>query len=279
MVTGMDERVRKIHEAAAFIRERIGDSKPEIGIVLGSGLGKIAAAVNHGVVVPYVEIPHFAKATAPGHEGKLIFGTISDKPVIVLQGRFHYYEGYSMVQVTFPIRVLADLGVKTLLVTNASGGLNRSYATGDLMIIRDHINLMPNPLTGPNMDEFGERFIDMTVAYDPELIKKAEHIADREMIKLQKGIYLANPGPSFETPAESRFYLTIGADAVGMSTVPEVIVARHCSMRVFGMSVVSNLSNLENDNPVSNVGDDVLLAADAAADKMRTLFTHLIATI
>jgi purine-nucleoside phosphorylase len=147
------------------------------------------------------------------------------------------------------------------------------------MIIRDHINFMPNPLIGPNMDGFGERFTDMTAAYDPDLIKMAEHIADREMIKLRKGIYLANTGPSFETPAETRFYLTIGADAVGMSTVPEVIVARHCGMRVFGVSVISNLSNLDNDSTVLNDGDDVLLAADAAADKMQPLFTHLIAAI
>ena len=275
----MDERVRKIHEAAAFIREQIGDSKPEIGLELGSGLGKVASAVTIDTIVPYTEIPHFARATAPGHEGNLVFGTISGRQVFVLQGRFHYYEGYSMEQVTFPVRVLAALGVKTLLVTNAAGGLNRSYATGDLMIIRDHISRMPNPLTGPNMDEFGERFIDMTVTYDPDLIKQAERIADREMIKLQKGIYLANPGPSFETPAESRFYLTIGADAVGMSTVPEVIVARHCGMRVFGVSVISNLSNLDNDNNAASVGDDVLQAADAAADKMQTLLTHLIAAI
>lgn len=275
----MDERVRKIHEAAAFIRERIGDSHPEIGIVLGSGLGKIAAAVTRNAVIPYADIPHFARSTAPGHEGNLVFGTFSGKQVIVQQGRFHYYEGHSMEQVTFPVRVLAALGVKTLLVTNAAGGLNRSFATGDLMIIRDHINCMPNPLIGPNMDGFGERFTDMTVAYDPDLIKMAEHIADREMIKLRKGIYLANTGPSFETPAETRFYLTIGADAVGMSTVPEVIVARHCGMRVFGVSVISNLSNLDNDSTVLNDGDDVLLAADAAADKMQTLFIHLIAAI
>lgn len=275
----MDERVRKIHEAAAFIRKQLGDSRAEIAIVLGSGLGKVAEAVSIDTVVPFTEIPHFARATAPGHEGKLIFGTISGKQVFVLQGRFHYYEGYSMEQVTFPVRVLAALGVHSLLVTNAAGGLNRSFATGDLMIIRDHINCMPNPLIGPNMDGFGERFTDMTVAYDPDLIKMAEHIADREMIKLRKGIYLANTGPSFETPAETRFYLTIGADAVGMSTVPEVIVARHCGMRVFGVSVISNLSNLDNDSTVLNDGDDVLLAADAAADKMQTLFIHLIAAI
>lgn len=275
----MDERVRKIHEAAAFIRKQLGDSRAEIAIVLGSGLGKVAEAVSIDTVVPFTEIPHFARATAPGHEGKLLFGSVSGKPVFVLKGRFHYYEGYSMEQVTFPVRVLAALGVRTLLVTNAAGGLNRSYATGDLMIIRDHINCMPNPLIGPNMDGFGERFTDMTAAYDPDLIKMAEHIADREMIKLRKGIYLANTGPSFETPAETRFYLTIGADAVGMSTVPEVIVARHCGMRVFGVSVISNLSNLDNDSTVLNDGDDVLLAADAAADKMQTLFIHLIAAI
>ena len=308
----MDERVRKIHEAAAFIREQVGDSKAEIAIELGSGLGKVAEAVTIDTVVPFTGIPHFksrviglSRNPSSNHLFAIfiaVFGqpcleftharnlscillnlkyrcSVSGKPVFVLKGRFHYYVGYSMEQVTFPVRVLAALGVRTLLVTNAAGGLNRSYATGDLMIIRDQINFMPNPLIGPNMDGFGERFTDMTAAYDPDLIKMAEHIADREMIKLRKGIYLANTGPSFETPAETRFYLTIGADAVGMSTVPEVIVARHCGMRVFGVSVISNLSNLDNDSTVLNDGDDVLLAADAAADKMQTLFTHLIAAI
>jgi purine-nucleoside phosphorylase len=275
----MDKRVKQIYEAADYIRERIGDWKPEIGLVLGSGLGKVAAAVEAETTIPYAKIPHFVPPTAPGHAGNFIFGTCSGKPVCVMLGRYHYYEGLTMEQVTFPIRVMAALGVQILLVSNASGGLNRNYTMGDLMIIRDHISRMPNPLIGPNMDAFGERFIDMTVAYDPALIQLAEHIADREAIKVQKGVYVANPGPSFETPAESRFYLTIGADAVGMSTVPEVIVARHCGMRVFGISVISNLSNLENENPVSNVGDEVLQAADAAADRMRILFTHLIAAI
>ena len=275
----MDERIKQIHEAADFIRSRVGERNPAIAMVLGSGLGNVAEMVEDSVAVSFAEIPHFAPSTAPGHEGRMIFGSVAGKPVCVMQGRYHFYEGYPMEQVTFPIRVLSVLGIRTLLATNAAGGLNQQYATGDLMIISDHISRMPNPLIGPNMDEFGERFPDMTAAYDRELIQVAEQIAGREQIKLQKGVYLGNPGPSYETPAEVRFYLAIGADAVGMSTVPEVIVARHCGMRVFGVSVISNISNAGNDSTVLNDGDDVLRAADAAADKLRILFTHLIAAI
>jgi purine-nucleoside phosphorylase len=275
----MSEQIKDIHAAATYILERIGENKPCVGMILGSGLGNVASIVDVEEVIPFAEIPHFVRATALGHAGNFVFGTVSGKPVCILQGRFHYYEGYTMAQVTFPIRVMAVLGVKTLLVTNAAGGLNQSYETGDLMIIRDHINCMPNPLIGPNMDEFGERFPDMTAVYDQDLIRKAEAIADRELIPLRKGVYLANTGPSYETPAEVRFYLNIGADAVGMSTVPDVLVARHCGMRVFGISVISNVSNIDNDSPVLNDGADVVRAADAAAERVRILFTHLIAAI
>ena len=275
----MDSRVKKIREAAAFILEQTGGRNPEVGIILGSGLGKLADAIQADAVIPYSKIPHFARSTAIGHKGNLIFGTLAGKPVCAMQGRFHYYEGYSMEQVTLPVRVLAALGVKALFVSNAAGGLNQGFSVGDLMIIRDHINMLPNPLVGRNFAEFGDRFPDMTAAYDLELIRKAEAIAKKEGIPVRKGVYLGNTGPSYETPAEVRFYLTIGADAVGMSTVPEVLVARHCGIPVFGMSVITNVSNTDNASSVLNDGDDVVRAADAAADKMCTLFTKLIAAL
>ncbi len=274
----MDKRVKNIREAAEFIRESVGGKTPEIGIVLGSGLGKLGDAIEAEAVIPYSRIPHFARSTAIGHKGNLIFGRLAGKWVCAMQGRFHYYEGYPMEKVTLPIRVLAALGVKVLFVSNAAGGLNPSFSVGDLMIIRDHINLLPNPLIGPNFAEFGERFPDMTAAYDLDLIKKAEKIAKKTGISVQKGVYLGNTGPSYETPAEVRFYRCIGADAVGMSTVPEVLVARHCGIPVFGISVITNVSNADNASTVLNDGDDVVRAADAAADRMCTIFKEMIAT-
>ena len=275
----MDSRVKKIREAAAFIKENIGGKTPEVGIVLGSGLGKLADVIEAEAVIPYAKIPNFAKSTAIGHKGNFIFGRLGGKYVCAMQGRFHYYEGYPMEQVTLPIRVMATLGIKVLLVSNAAGGLNQSFSVGDLMIIRDHINMLPNPLIGKNFDEFGDRFPDMTAAYDLNLIKKVESIAKRAKIPVRKGVYLGNTGPSYETPAEVRFYLSIGADAVGMSTVPEVLVARHCGIPVFGMSVITNISNTENACTKLNDGDDVVRAADAAADRMCKLFTKLIETL
>ena len=275
----MDSRVKKICEAAAFIKENIGGKTPEVGIVLGSGLGKLADVIEAEAVIPYAKIPNFAKSTAIGHKGNFIFGKLAGKYVCAMQGRFHYYEGYPMEQVTLPIRVMATLGIKVLLVSNAAGGLNQSFSVGDLMIIRDHINMLPNPLIGKNFAEFGDRFPDMTAAYDLDLIKKVESIAKRAKIPVRKGVYLGNTGPSYETPAEVRFYLAIGADAVGMSTVPEVLVARHCGIPVFGMSVITNISNTENACTKLNDGDDVVRAADAAADRMCKLFTKLIETL
>ena len=275
----MDSRVKKIREAAAFIKENIGGKTPEVGIVLGSGLGKLADVIEAEAVIPYAKIPNFAKSTAIGHKGNFIFGRLGGKYVCAMQGRFHYYEGYPMEQVTLPIRVMATLGIKVLLVSNAAGGLNQSFSVGDLMIIRDHINMLPNPLIGKNFAEFGDRFPDMTAAYDLDLIKKVESIAKRAKIPVRKGVYLGNTGPSYETPAEVRFYLAIGADAVGMSTVPEVLVARHCGIPVFGMSVITNISNTENACTKLNDGDDVVRAADAAADRMCKLFTKLIETL
>ncbi|MBQ3743551.1 MAG: purine-nucleoside phosphorylase [Bacteroidales bacterium] len=275
----MDTRLKSIQEAADFLRVRMGGAVPEVGIILGSGLGKLGESIEAEGVVPYREIPNFARSTAIGHKGNFIFGRLAGHFVCAMQGRFHYYEGYPMEKVTLPVRVMALLGVKTLFVSNAAGGLNPAFQPGDLMIIRDHINLMPNPLIGPNFDTFGDRFPDMTAPYDAGLIARVEAIAAAEGITLRKGVYLGNTGPSYETPAEVRFYFGIGADAVGMSTVPEVLVARHCGLRVFGMSVITNKSNFETASTVLNDGDDVVRAADAAADRMCLLFKKLIETI
>lgn len=272
----MDNRVLKINEAAEYIQSKLGGNKPFAGVVLGSGLGKLADMIEDKIVIPYNEIPNFATSTANGHKGNLIGGMLGGKFVVAMQGRFHYYEGYSMDVVTLPIRVMVKLGIKYLFVSNAAGGVNYDYKVGDLMIIRDHINLLPNPLIGPNMDEFGPRFPDMTRPYDLNLIKEMEEIAAEESIKLQKGVYLASTGPTYETPAEYRYFRMIGADAVGMSTISEVIVARHSNVPVFGMSVVTNEAHDDFADDFVNDGEDVVIAADAAADRMTLLFSKLI---
>ena len=265
-----------IDEAGDFLKERSHGFHPEIGIVLGSGLGKFADSIEPIETIPYSEIPNFARSTAIGHKGNMIIGRAGGKVVCAMQGRFHYYEGYPMEQVTLPVRVMARMGVKTLFVSNAAGGVNPGYKVGDLMIIDDHINTMPNPLIGPNHELFGERFPDMSCAYDRELIAKAEEVAAELGIKTKRGVYLANTGPSYETPAEIRYYRTIGADAVGMSTVPEVLVARHCGLRVFGMSIITNEANHNVESVKINHGEDVVRIADQAADKMSQIFTRLL---
>lgn len=275
----MDERIERINFAAELIRKRLGDLVPEVGIVLGSGLGRLADQIENPIVIPYRHIPGFPISTAVGHKGNFIAGTLGGKQVIAMQGRFHFYEGYSMELVTLPIRVMKVLGIKYLFVSNAAGGTNLEYHVGDLMIIRDHINLLPNPLIGPNLDALGTRFPDMTRAYDRNLIALAEKIASEQGIHLHKGVYLASPGPSYETPAEYNYFRTIGADAVGMSTIPEVIVARHGDIPVFGMSVITNEAHLEFDKDFVNDGDDVVKAADAAAEKMTALFSEMIARL
>lgn len=275
----MDERVLCINEAAAYIKNILGDFEPLAGIVLGSGLGKLADKIENPTVIAYKDIPNFSVSTAVGHKGNLIAGTLGGKPVLAMQGRFHYYEGYPMEQVTLPIRVMKVLGIKYLFVSNAAGGVNFDYKIGDLMIIRDHLNLLPNPLIGKNMEEFGPRFPDMTRPYEPKLIKMMEEIAGQEGIALKKGVYLASTGPTYETPAEYKYFRTIGADAVGMSTIPEVIVARHSSIPVFGMSVITNEAHDDYAEDYVNDGDDVVKAADAAADKMTLLFTRLISQL
>ena len=276
----MDRRMEEIRGISDTVRGMAGQFvKPVVGIVLGSGLGKLADSIEDATVLPYKDIPGFPVSTALGHKGNFIFGRLGGKNVVAMQGRFHYYEGYPMSQVTLPIRVMKELGVQYLFVSNAAGGANPDYSVGDLMIINDHISLHPNPLIGPNLDEMGTRFPDMTCAYDRGLIAKAEEIASQKGIKLQKGVYFSSTGPTYETPAEIRFYRMIGADAVGMSTIPEVIVARHAGIPVFGMSVITNEAHDDYAPDYVNDGHDVVVAADKAADKMTDLFQRLIASL
>ena len=272
----MTDTLRAIHAASDALVERLGGRKPVIGIVLGSGLGKLADQIENPLVIPYSELPGFPVSTAIGHKGNFIVGTLGGKCVIAMQGRIHYYEGYPMHLVVLPIRVMIRIGIQYLFVSNAAGGTNLSYHVGDLMIIRDHINLIPNPLIGPNLDEFGPRFPDMTRPYDPGLILKAEEIAAWEGISLQKGVYVAVTGPCYETPAEYRYFRNIGADAVGMSTVPEVIVARHSSIPVFGMSVITDVAHATDDEDYVTDGEAIVEAANAAADRMTVIFKRLV---
>lgn len=275
----MDHKKDRIHIAAKYILERTGNFKPQVGIVLGSGLGRLAESIENPVVVPYKDIPGFPQSTAIGHKGNFVFGTMGGKPVVAMQGRFHYYEGYDMQTVTIGVRTMKVLGIEYLFVSNAAGACNQSFRVGDLVIIKDHISFFPNPLVGPNMDEFGPRFPDMTCAYDSKLQDMARKVAAEKGLILQTGVYLAGTGPTYETPAEVRFYRTIGADLLGMSTIPEVIVARHCGIRVFGMSVVTNVSNITNEVRNLNDGEDVVAQADAAAVNMSSLFEGLIAAL
>ena len=272
----MTDTLRAIHAASDALVERMEGRKPQIGIVLGSGLGMLADQIEDPLVIPYSELPGFPVSTAIGHKGNFIVGTLGGKCVIAMQGRIHYYEGYPMHLVVLPIRVMIRIGIQYLFVSNAAGGTNLSFHVGDLMIIRDHINLIPNPLIGPNLDEFGPRFPDMTRPYDPGLILKAEEIAAWEGISLQKGVYVAVTGPCYETPAEYRYFRNIGADAVGMSTVPEVIVARHSSIPVFGMSVITDVAHATDDEDYITDGEAIVEAANAAADRMTVIFKRLV---
>ena len=275
----MDERIKRIDTAAQYIESRLEGRKPVAAIILGSGLGQLAEIIEERITIPYTEIPCFPVSTVIGHKGNFICGYLGGKCLLAMQGRFHYYEGYDMTTLTLPVRVMSKLGVKFLLVSNAAGALNPDYKVGDTVIIRDHINFMPNPLIGANMDDFGPRFPDMTCAYDLELQQKALEIAAEMGIKLNQGVYFGGSGPTYETPAEVRFFRAVGADLVGMSTVPEVIVARHCGIRVFGMSVVTNIANTENVERNFNDGEDVVQQANAATRRMIPLFTKLIESL
>lgn len=270
-------QTKQYQETADYLASRI-TGNPETAIILGSGLGTLADQIEQPIVIPYADIPHFMTSTVAGHKGNFICGKLGGKQVLAMQGRFHYYEGYNMQQVTYPIRVMKLLGIKNLLVSNAAGGINNTFKVGDLMIIRDQINMAPNPLIGPNNEDFGTRFPDMTRPYDREFISLMEEIAAAKNISLKKGVYVGLTGPSYETPAEYAFYGKVGGDAIGMSTVAEVVVARHAGLRVFGMSVITNEGYHFADDFV-NDGADVIAAANRAASVMTGLFKELIANI
>jgi len=267
--------LEEINRAAEYIRSRIGDFRPEAGIILGTGLGGFADKIDAVDCIDYKDIPEFPRSTVQGHAGRMIFGTIEGRRVVAMQGRFHYYEGYAMSQVTLPVRVMAQLGIRYLFVSNASGGINPTFRVGDLMVIIDHINLLPNPLIGPNIEELGPRFPDMHNCYDKDLIALATKIAEEEQIKLQYGVYVGGTGPTFETQAEYRYFKVIGGDAAGMSTVPEVIVARHMSIPVFGVSVITNcgLSDEVGDH------EDVQLQGRKAGVRMESLFRRMLGNL
>lgn len=265
--------LEKIQETAAFLKNQM-HTCPETAIILGTGLGSLANEIADKYEISYQDIPHFPLSTVEGHSGKLIFGKLGNKDIMAMQGRFHFYEGYSMKEVTFPIRVMKELGIKTLFVSNAAGGMNPTFEIGDLMIITDHINFFPeHPLRGRNIP-YGPRFPDMSEAYNKELIQIADKIATEKGIKLQHGIYIGTQGPTFETPAEYKMFHILGADAVGMSTVPEVIVANHCGIKVFGVSVITDLGVEGKIVEVSH--EEVQKAADEAQPRMTTIMRELI---
>ncbi len=265
--------INSIKNAAAYIAERTGFT-PEVGIILGTGLGGLVEKIEIEHSIPYSEIPGFPVSTVEGHSGRLIMGMLGGKKVVAMQGRFHYYEGYTAQQVVFPVRVMKFLGIKTLFVSNAAGSMNSTFRVGDVMVINDHINLIPNPLIGRNIDELGPRFPAMNDAYNPELIERATKIAEREGIKLQYGCYVALTGPTFETPKEYMWVKLIGGDAVGMSTAPEVIAARHMDIPVFGVSIITD--TMENTS-ISH--EEVQENGKLAEKSMTKLFTELLKTL
>ena len=266
--------LEEIRETSSFIRARVGKT-PEIAIILGSGLGNLADQMEVSCEIDYHEIPNFPVSTVEGHAGKLIFGNLGGKYVMAMKGRFHYYEGYGMKQVTFPVRVMKDLGVKTLFVSNAAGGMNKEFKVGDVMVITDHINLFPeNPLRGKNYEELGTRFPAMTEAYKKYLVRYADEIAEEKGLRLMHGVYVGTTGPTFETPAEYEYFRIIGGDAVGMSTVPEVIVANHAGMDVFGVSVITDLGGKDIDYVPTH--EEVQQAAQTAAPVMVSLITEML---
>lgn len=230
----------KLKETVGYIESRV-NIKPQVGIILGTGLGGLAQTIKNQQFIDFKDIPNFPISTVDGHQGRMVFGQLGGKNIVAMQGRFHYYEGYAMQQVTYPVRTMKLLGIDYLIVSNASGGMNPDYEVGDIMIINDHINLMPNPLIGPNISELGRRFPDMSQPYDHSLIALAKDVAGKLKIKVHEGCYVGTTGPTFETPKEYKYFRIIGGDAVGMSTVPEVIVARHMTIPVFGISIITDL--------------------------------------
>lgn len=267
--------LNKIEDAVKYIQNKT-DVIPEYGIILGTGLGGLAKEIDVKCEIPYNHIPHFPLSTVESHSGRLILGELAGKTVVAMQGRFHYYEGYSMQEITFPVRVMKYLGITKLLISNASGGLNPNFEVGELMLIEDHINLLPeNPLTGKNHNELGPRFPDMSCVYEPKLIALAAQIAQENNIPVSKGVYLALTGPSLETPAEYKYLRIIGADAVGMSTIPEVIVARHMKIPVFAISIITDLGVPGKIKELSL--QDVIEVATRQEPKMTLILKELIA--
>ena len=270
----MDNLNEKVLEAVNYIRTRV-ETDPDVGIILGSGLGNLAYNIENPVEISYADIPYFQTSTVKGHEGKLIFGKIYGKDVVAMKGRLHYYEGYSMQDIAFPLRVLTMLGISTLIVTNAAGGINKKFKVGDIMLITDHLNMSgKSPLMGKNSEMFGPRFPSMNNIYSPELIKEVKDIASKLKITLQEGVYAFMPGPQYETPAEVKMLSMLGADAVGMSTVPEVIVAAHSGMNVLGISCITNATGAEE---ISH--QEVLEVVDNASETLTALVIEIISKL
>ncbi|HRX32311.1 MAG TPA: purine-nucleoside phosphorylase [Tenuifilaceae bacterium] len=265
--------LEKIKQTVAYIKTKV-TIEPEFGIILGTGLGGLVKEIKNQQCLEYKNIPNFPISTVEGHSGRLIFGELGGKPVVAMQGRFHFYEGYDMKQVTFPVRVMKFLGIKHLFVSNASGGVNPDFEIGDLMIINDHINLLPNPLLGPNNNELGPRFPDMHKAYDKELIALAKKVASDNSISVKEGCYVGTTGPTFETPKEYQYFRIIGGDAVGMSTVPEVIVARHMNLPVFAISIITDLGVPGKIVEVSH--EEVQKVGNMAEQKMTLIMKHML---
>jgi purine-nucleoside phosphorylase len=263
----------KINETVEFLRSK-GINNPDAGIILGTGLGGLTAKISNTIEIDYKDIPHFPVSTVEGHEGKMIFGDFGKKKIVAMKGRFHYYEGYGPEQVALPVRVLKYLGIKCLFLSNAAGGVNPSFQIGDIMIITDHISLLPNPLVGQNDDRIGPRFPDMGEAYDKYLIKKALIIAQEHKIRVHKGVYLSTSGPTFETPSEYKYFRIIGADAVGMSTTPEVIIARHMNLPCFAVSIITDLGVEGKIEYTTH--ESVLNEAVKTEDRMTTIMTDMI---
>ncbi len=265
--------LKSLISAKEYIRS-VTDFVPEVGLILGSGLGVIGEEVTNKIIVDYKDIPNFPVSTVEGHKGRFVFGILGDKRVAVMQGRSHFYEGYSMQQISFPVRLMKMLGIQTVIITNAAGGVNESFIPGDLMIIKDHINFMgTNPLIGQNFDEFGPRFPDMSIAYTNKLVDMAQKCADNLMLDVRQGVYMGFTGPSYETPAEIKAARVLGADAVGMSTVPEVLTARHCDLNVLGISCITNMAAGILNKPLNH--EEVI----ETAEKVRSNFMKLIISI
>jgi len=272
--------MQEIDVAAACVRGRIS-IQPQIALILGSGLGPLADEVESPAIIPTNEIPNWPVSTVQGHKGRLVIGRLMGKPILVLQGRAHYYEGYSMSRIGLPVRMMQRLGVRTVVLTNAAGGINPEFFAGDLMLITDHLSLLPmtgpNPLRGPNLDEFGPRFPDMSEVYDKELLALAQQVSDEQNLNVRRGVYAGLSGPSFETPADCRFLRQAGADAVGMSTVPEAIVARHGGLRVLGISGISNKIDINGNNVASH--EEVLEAGKIIVPKLSALIKGVLARL